>query len=111
MFSKLFAFALAVTSVAAEAVPGYGGYGVVWQENFNGPAGSLVNEGNWNIIVSAQNANNEWEQYTRSNSTYFQGSRFPVNNLEATRSLNIHLHSRLLLHAPLFYFVFRLEQP
>lgn len=68
MFSKLFALALAVTSVAAEAVPGYGGYNVVWQENFYGSAGSLVNEGNWNILVSSQNANNEWETYTRSSS-------------------------------------------
>ncbi|KAI1163389.1 putative endo-1,3(4)-beta-glucanase [Nemania serpens] len=66
MFSKIFALALAVTSVAAEAAPGYGGYNVVWQENFNGAAGSLVNEGNWNILVSSQNANNEWETYTRS---------------------------------------------
>ncbi|KAI0103990.1 putative endo-1,3(4)-beta-glucanase [Nemania sp. FL0031] len=67
MFSKLLAFALAVTSVAAEAVPGYSGYNVVWQENFSGAAGALPNEATWNIIVSSQNANNEWQSYTRSN--------------------------------------------
>ncbi|KAI8944672.1 putative endo-1,3(4)-beta-glucanase [Xylaria longipes] len=70
MFSKLLAFALAVSSVAAEAVPGYSGYNVVWQENFNGAAGSLVNEGNWNIIERSGNANNEWESYTRSNQNH-----------------------------------------
>jgi hypothetical protein len=67
MFAKLLAFALAVTSITAEAVPGYSGYNVVWQENFVGPAGSLVNEATWNIIVSSQNSNNEWQSYTRSN--------------------------------------------
>ncbi|KAF2966793.1 hypothetical protein GQX73_g6771 [Xylaria multiplex] len=69
MFAKLLAFALTVTSVAAEAVPGYSGYNVIWQENFNGAAGSLVNEGNWNIIErsASQNSNNEWQTYTRSN--------------------------------------------
>ncbi|KAI0198144.1 putative endo-1,3(4)-beta-glucanase [Astrocystis sublimbata] len=68
MFSKkLLAFALAVTSVVTEGVPGYGGYNVVWQENFNGAAGSTVNEGNWNIIQSSANSNNELETYTRSN--------------------------------------------
>ncbi|TGJ86336.1 hypothetical protein E0Z10_g2406 [Xylaria hypoxylon] len=72
MFAKFLAFALAATSVAAEAVPGYGGYNVVWQENFYGASGSLVEEGNWNIIERsrADNANNEWQTYTRSNQNH-----------------------------------------
>ncbi|GAP88237.1 putative glycosyl hydrolase family 16 [Rosellinia necatrix] len=70
MFSKALAFALAATSVVAEGIPGYGGYSAVWQENFNGAAGSLVNEGNWNIIERSQNANNEWQTYTRSNKNH-----------------------------------------
>ncbi|KAI1274691.1 putative endo-1,3(4)-beta-glucanase [Xylaria sp. FL0933] len=72
MFAKLLALGLAAASVAAEAVPGYGGYNVVWQENFNGPAGSLVNENTWNIIErsASQNANNEWQTYTRSNQNH-----------------------------------------
>ncbi|TRX92128.1 hypothetical protein FHL15_006995 [Xylaria flabelliformis] len=70
MFSKLFAIALAATSVAAEAVPGYSGYSVVWQENFNGPAGSLVNQNTWNIYQGANSANNEKEVYTNSNQNH-----------------------------------------
>ena len=69
MFAKLLSLGLAAASVAAEAVPGYGGYYVKWQENFNGAAGSLVNEGNWNIIElgAGQSSNNERQAYTRSN--------------------------------------------
>ncbi|KAI0466560.1 putative endo-1,3(4)-beta-glucanase [Xylaria cf. heliscus] len=70
MVSKLLALALAVSSVAAEAVPSYSGYNVVWQENFNGAAGSLVNQANWNIIQNANNANNELETYTNSNQNH-----------------------------------------
>ncbi|KAI1747702.1 putative endo-1,3(4)-beta-glucanase [Xylaria castorea] len=70
MFSKLFAIALAATSVAAEAVPGYSGYSVVWQENFNGAAGSLVNQNTWNIYQGANSANNEQEVYTNSNQNH-----------------------------------------
>ncbi|KAI0453818.1 putative endo-1,3(4)-beta-glucanase [Xylaria acuta] len=70
MFSKLLALALAVSSTAAESIPGYGGYNVVWQENFNGPAGSLVNQGNWNIFQGRNNANNEQETYTNSNQNH-----------------------------------------
>jgi hypothetical protein len=68
MFSKLLALAMAMASVTAEPVPDYSsyGYGVVWQENFNGAAGQKVNTNNWNIIERSSNANNEWETYTSS---------------------------------------------
>ncbi|KAI1326598.1 putative endo-1,3(4)-beta-glucanase [Xylariaceae sp. FL0255] len=68
MFSKLLAIASAVTSVAATGVPSYSGYSVVWQENFIGAAGASPNTGTWNIIQSANNANDEVETYTNSNS-------------------------------------------
>ncbi|KAI3317764.1 glycoside hydrolase family 16 protein [Xylariaceae sp. AK1471] len=63
---------MAVASVAAEAAPDYSsyGYGIVWQENFNGAAGQSVNTNNWNIIQSSNNANNEWETYTTSNQNH-----------------------------------------
>ncbi|KAI1175625.1 putative endo-1,3(4)-beta-glucanase [Nemania sp. FL0916] len=70
MFSKLFSLALAATSVTAISAPSYSGYSVVWQETFAGNAGQLVNENNWNILVSANNANNEVESYTRSNQNH-----------------------------------------
>ncbi|KAI8626430.1 putative endo-1,3(4)-beta-glucanase [Xylariaceae sp. FL1651] len=70
MFTKLLAFALTVASVTAEAVPGYGGYSVIWQENFNGPAGQLVDQGTWNIITGPNPANNEMETYTASNQNH-----------------------------------------
>lgn len=79
MFAKLLSFALAVSSVAAEAVPGYGGYNVVWQENFNGAAGSIVNEGNWNIFEGLNNANGEWQTYTRSNRMLFHEYQPPLD--------------------------------
>lgn len=76
MFAKFLAFALAATSVAAEAVPSYSGYNVIWQENFNGAAGSLVNQANWNIVQrpSADNANGELQTYTSSNRMWCQES-------------------------------------
>lgn len=67
MFAKVLALGLAATSAIAEGVPGYGGYNVIWQENFNGAAGAGVNEGNWNIFEGKNNANNEQQTYTRSN--------------------------------------------
>ncbi|KAI1292447.1 putative endo-1,3(4)-beta-glucanase [Xylaria venustula] len=73
MFAKLLTWALAAaTSVIATTVPSYSGYNVVWQENFYGAAGSLVNTGTWNIIVrsAAQNSNNEAQAYTASNQNH-----------------------------------------
>ncbi|KAI0407276.1 putative endo-1,3(4)-beta-glucanase [Xylaria palmicola] len=94
MFSKLLALALAVTSVAAENVPGYSGYNVVWQENFAGSAGSLVNQNNWDIIERTVNANNEWQAYTKSNQNHqlSGGSTLqivPINNNGAWTSARL----------------------
>lgn len=67
MFAKVLTLGLAATSAIAEGVPGYGGFNLVWQENFDGAAGFGVNEGNWNIFEGKNNANNEQQTYTRSN--------------------------------------------
>ncbi|KAI1490293.1 family 16 glycosyl hydrolase [Biscogniauxia mediterranea] len=67
MFKKVLALALAAaTTASAEAVPGYSGYNAVWADTFDGAAGSTINTNNWNIITGT-NVNNEWQQYTTSN--------------------------------------------
>ncbi|KAI0829151.1 glycoside hydrolase family 16 protein [Hypoxylon sp. FL0890] len=68
MFAKLLtsALALAVTSVSAEAAPGYSGWNNIWTDTFDGAAGSTVNGNNWNIITGL-NVNNEVQTYTTSN--------------------------------------------
>ncbi|KAL7622197.1 hypothetical protein AAE478_007700 [Parahypoxylon ruwenzoriense] len=70
MFSRLLTSALAIaaaaSTVSAEAPPGYSGYRVLWADTFDGPAGSAVNQNNWNIITNLK-VNNEWQDYTTSN--------------------------------------------
>ncbi|KAI2628163.1 putative endo-1,3(4)-beta-glucanase [Xylaria nigripes] len=70
MFSKLLALALALGSVAASPAPELDGFNIVWQDDFYGPAGSLCDQTKWNIAQSANNANNEWEEYTNSNQNH-----------------------------------------
>ncbi|KAJ3533023.1 hypothetical protein NM208_g8172 [Fusarium decemcellulare] len=48
--------------------PGYGGYNLVWQDNFAGSAGTLPDGNNWNIITGYLNVNAELEVYTSSTS-------------------------------------------
>ncbi|KAI1823484.1 putative endo-1,3(4)-beta-glucanase [Xylaria intraflava] len=70
MLSKLLAFSLALGSVAASAAPAMDGYQIVWQDKFAGTAGSSVDQDNWNVIQSANNANGEVETYTNSNQNH-----------------------------------------
>jgi len=53
-------------TVAAWGAPGYGGYRLVWQDDFAGGAGELPNGDNWNMITNLR-VNNELQDYTTSN--------------------------------------------
>lgn len=51
--------------VSALDAPSYDGYRLVWAETFPGPAGSLPNENNWNIVEGDLGHNNELQTYRR----------------------------------------------
>jgi beta-glucanase (GH16 family) len=70
--SSLLALGLASTA-SAWAPPGYGGYALIWTDNFVGSGGSLPDGGNWNIITGDLGVNNELQIYT-SNSNNVQRS-------------------------------------
>ncbi|KXX74013.1 Beta-glucanase [Madurella mycetomatis] len=52
--------------VAAWDAPSYGGYRLVWSDNFAGSSGSLPNENNWHIIDGNLGVNNELQTYRRN---------------------------------------------
>lgn len=53
-------------TVCAWNAPDYNGFGKLWQDTFDGPGGSLPDEGTWNIVDGYLNVNAELEVYTRS---------------------------------------------
>ncbi len=55
------------TSVHAWGGPDYGGFRRLWQDTFDGAAGSSPNGGNWHIITGDLGVNAELETYTNSN--------------------------------------------
>ncbi|EGX94596.1 secreted glucosidase [Cordyceps militaris CM01] len=63
-------FISSLLSLAAVArawnAPNYGGFNLVWQDNFGGSAGQLPNEGNWNIIDGNLGINEELQTYKRN---------------------------------------------
>ncbi|KAK1246006.1 hypothetical protein MKX07_005075 [Trichoderma sp. CBMAI-0711] len=50
----------------AWAPPSYGGFNLVWNDDFAGNGGTSPNTGNWNIITGNLNVNNELETYSSS---------------------------------------------
>ena len=65
--SKIASLAAFFAGASALAVPGYGGFNLIWADSFDGASGSSPNTGNWNIVQSCNNANAELECYTNSN--------------------------------------------
>ena len=49
--------------------PAESGYSLIWSDDFSGAAGSLPNQGKWNIITNGPNlGNQEVQHYTNSTS-------------------------------------------
>jgi len=51
---------------AAWQAPSYYGFRLVWQDDFNGAAGELPNDNNWELVTNVK-VNNELQDYTTSN--------------------------------------------
>ncbi|KAF4467148.1 endo-13-beta-glucanase [Fusarium albosuccineum] len=67
-FEAIFSLIFFAAISSAWDAPGYGGYNLVWQDNFAGSAGTLPDGNNWNIITGYLNVNAELEVYTSSTS-------------------------------------------
>lgn len=63
LVSSVLSLAAAVTAWDA---PGYGGFNLVWQDNFSGQGGTSPNGNNWNIVTGNLGVNGELENYSGS---------------------------------------------
>ncbi|KAM0370860.1 hypothetical protein HYE67_002132 [Fusarium culmorum] len=58
--------ALALSWVVASSAPTYDGFDIVWQDTFEGPAGSLPDRSKWIMQDWYKDLNGDWQTYTTS---------------------------------------------
>jgi hypothetical protein len=59
-----FSIALALSWAVIGSAPPYEGYDIIWEDSFEGPAGSLPDTSNWIMQEWFKDLNGDWQTYT-----------------------------------------------